>query len=128
MALFAYVFAFGQTSYPYLSWDVSDIAGVFAGGQLLYGALHEYKSLLQRNSSDTNSSDESFFQTMFRDAFEENHKEFQNYLQTKNFSSVYQYLYSIAKISCFYSNVDDHATHFVRYLIRYGRVCQVCNF
>lgn len=131
MALFAYMHAFGQTNNYIRSLiqisTFTNIRGNFAERQLQYGAILEYNASHPMNgSSAVNNeqlSEKTLFHLIFGDNYSKSYEEFQNYLLIKNFSSVYDYVYSFAEIACYIGNY----TRFVRHLIRYGRVCQV-NF
>lgn len=140
MALFAYVFAFGQTNRRVrliidafdsniLNWDDPQIVdGDFAARQLQYGRLLEFRAKFPKNNPEMNKNEskKSIYSLIVGDDdLERVYGEFQNYLQMKNLSNVYEFIYSIAKISC--DPADQYySTRFVRHLIRYGRVCQVC--
>lgn len=128
MALFAYVFAFGQTRGSHLQKMISNAASYFedekdfALRQLLHGAFREYIAINNSTPEDKEQLQMSPFLLIIGDNFEQIYVEFQNYTKARNFTDVYAYLYSIAKVACF----DNwNQTRFMRHLIRYGRICQV---
>lgn len=134
MALFAYVYVFGQTQNP--EWEAAAEGSKFynmdfAGRQLRFGALHEHFS---DNFSEVENyrklSKKSTFLLIFGDNFDRIYSRFQVYLQTKNHTNAYEFLYSIAQTTCYDINYNNFDTEylFVRHLIRYGRICQVKNF
>ena len=50
------------------------------------------------------------------------------YLEVKNLTNVYDFLYSIARVTCSCGDpFMRNCLQFVGHLIRYGRICQVCN-
>lgn len=128
MALFAYVYVLKQTNvYVELNFNGND--GNFAERQLQHGTLREFQSTFATNGTYQNSSIKKFsFRTIYGDSFEKNFKELQNYIQAKNFSNVYEYLYSFAKIACKVGIPSRNKIQFVRHLIRYRRICQVKQF
>lgn len=109
MALFAMAYAFQATGY--------DSYHDFAYRQLQYGALLEQH--LTNVSEDADPRDR-WYLTVGRD-LRYAYAEFQNYLKAKNISTIYDYLYSMARITC-------QSEYFVGHLIRYGRICQVRKF
>lgn len=110
MALFGYTHAFAQTLNDLLL-EHPDVAL----NQLQYGAFREFQSA--NKSMQLSSLNDLMPLIVGEDQYEIARGEFKSYLKAKNLSTVYEFLYSIATVSC----VDP----FVRHLIRYGRVCQV---
>lgn len=133
MALFAFLHISGQTSVIAVENTVKKsipiyMNGSFALRQLQYGALREYHDELSANGSlKTTSKEElskiSVFRLVYGDNLSKNYQELQNYLQNKNFSSVYEFAYSFAKIAC----AVDNQNRFIGHLIRFGMICQVCQ-
>lgn len=122
MALFAYVYAFGQTKgnlanlFNALLYEYDED---FAARQLRYGAVRDF--LAANDSAISNISEVSPYILVFGNDFDQIMSEFETYLKLKNFTNVYEYVYSTADVKCTYSYFSHH-------LIRYGRVCQVRIF
>lgn len=130
MALFAYMYAFGQTMNLDDLFDAQAYvhAEDFALRQLRYGAIRDIRAKNSSAYNETSQSMQSPYEFILGNNFEIIFSEFQQYLKSNNFSNVFKYLRSIASTNCYGSEM----THFIGRLIRYGRVCEVslkeCNF
>lgn len=130
MALLAYTYVFGQLKRENIQAIIRSatpnvLLGTFAEQQLQFGAFREYYSSLEKNDSarvnNSNFSKESLFHLLYGDNISKNQEMLQNYMQMHNYSSMHEYLFSFAGKTCAIMKESE----FVRYLIRYGRVCQV---